>query len=120
MSFTISADDPRTIKAIEIAADAEHWLTGRNSDGVQVFGVPSQSGSGHYYTVTLTTCDCPDATRGNTEPAAEQRPCKHMLAVRLHNELVTAQRYQSRVSSRRAGEPGARPTDLAACLVAPS
>jgi hypothetical protein len=97
VSFTISADDPRTIKAIEIAAGANLWLTGRNSDGVEVFGVPSQSGSGHYYMVTPSTCDCPDATRG--EP--DQHACKHMLAVRLHIELVNAQRYQSR--ARRAG-----------------
>jgi hypothetical protein len=99
VSFTISADDPRTIRAIEIAAGAEMWLSGHNSDGVQVFGVPSQSGSGQYYTVTESTCDCPDAGRGE----ADQRACKHMLAVRLHNELVIAQRYQSRVSPRRLG-----------------
>jgi hypothetical protein len=100
VSFTINADDPRTIRAIEIAAGADEWLSGRNSDGVEVFGVPSQSGSGHYYMVTLSSCDCPDATRVND---SEQRACKHILAVQLHHELVIAQRYQSRVSPRRFG-----------------
>ena len=38
MSFTISADDPRTIRAIEIAAEADQWLTGHNQAGEEVFG----------------------------------------------------------------------------------
>ena len=42
MSITISADDPRTIRAIEIAAEAEYWLSGHNAAGQELFAVPSQ------------------------------------------------------------------------------
>ena len=87
MTFTISADDPRTIRAIELAADADYWLKGRNEAGEDVYGVPSQSEPGRYYIVTQARCDCPDATR------AEQPACKHMLAVRLYRELVKAQQH---------------------------
>jgi hypothetical protein len=85
VTFTISADDPRTIRAIELAAEADHWLKGCNAAGDEVFGVPSQSEPGRYYIVTQAKCDCPDFAR------AEQPACKHMLAVRLYRELVRAQ-----------------------------
>ena len=92
MTVTISADDPRTIRAIELAAEADHWLKGRNRAGEEVFGVPSQSDPGHYYIVTRTSCDCPDFRRSSG--SAEARLCKHVLAVRLHLELVKAQQQQ--------------------------
>jgi hypothetical protein len=88
VTFTISADDPRSIRAIEIAAEADYWLSGVNRDGDAVFGVPSQREKGRYYIVTRYSCDCADfKQRGDT-------PCKHILAVRLHTELVRAQQYQ--------------------------
>ncbi|MBV9544598.1 MAG: SWIM zinc finger family protein [Chloroflexi bacterium] len=89
MSVTINADDPRTIRAIEIAAEADHWLSGRNPQGEDVFGVPSQHDPRHYYIVTRATCDCPDFRNHGTEP------CKHVLAVRLHEELLRAERSGS-------------------------
>jgi len=101
MSITISADDPRTIRAIEIAAEADQWIMYRNQDGQQVYGVPSQSEPRRYYVVTLSSCDCPDFERNAlasvaSDDTSELRACKHMLAVRLHRELVRAQQLQPR------------------------
>ncbi len=87
MTVTINADDPRTIRAIEIAAEADYWLTGRDRTGEEVYGVPSQTEPGRYYIVTSTRCDCPDFV--NAKRA--ETPCKHMLAVRLHAELKRAE-----------------------------
>ncbi|MDQ6674287.1 MAG: SWIM zinc finger family protein [Chloroflexota bacterium] len=106
MSVTISADDPRTIRAIEIAADADQWLVYRNADGNEAFRVPSQSERGRYYLVTPSSCDCPDFTRRAASAvtpgdADDQHACKHMLAVRLHCELVRAQQHESRRTARR-------------------
>jgi hypothetical protein len=106
LTFTISADDPRTIRAIEIAAEAEHWLVGRNPAGEEVFGVPSQCEPGRYYIVTRTACDCADF-RNRSEDGAKDHACKHLLAVRLHTELARAearrQRPLSAASERRKG-----------------
>lgn len=106
MTITISADDPRTIRALEIAAEADQWLKGHNRQGEDVFGVPSQSDPRHYYIVTRSTCDCPDFRRIGSpaappDEADEQRACKHVLAVRLHTELVKAQQHQVRQPSPR-------------------
>ena len=93
MTVTINADDPRTIRAIEIAAGADYWLTGHNRDGQAVFGVPSQREAGRYYIVTASSCDCADfKQRGDAA-------CKHILAVRLHTELVRAQERQPRAKA---------------------
>lgn len=97
VSFTISADDPRTIHAIELAADAGQWIVCRMPSGEDAFGVPSQSEPGRYYLVTTTSCECEDFRRNGLSPerlgrAGEHRPCKHMLAVRLHSELMRAER----------------------------
>jgi hypothetical protein len=99
MSITISADDPRSIRAIEIAAEADQWLMYRNQDGHQVYGVPSQSEPRRFYAVTLASCDCPDFERNAlavmpSDDVGEVRACKHVLAVRLHCELVRAQQLQ--------------------------
>ena len=93
MSITFDADDPRTIKALELAAEADLWLTGRTRDGGQVFGVPSQSDPQRYYIVAGSSCDCPDFARSAESP--QPRACKHMLAVRLHCELVRAQEHRA-------------------------
>ena len=90
MSYTINADDPRTIKAVELAADAQFWLTGCTPEGEDIYGVPSQSEPGRYYIVTGSSCDCPDFQHQQPQPV-EQRQCKHLLAVRLYDELVRAQ-----------------------------
>jgi hypothetical protein len=100
MSVTINADDPRTIRAIEIAAEADRWLSYRDADGQEAYRVPSQGEAGRYYLVTPWSCDCADFQK-NGQPdtldaAGEPRACKHILAVRLHRELVRAQLYASR------------------------
>ncbi len=103
MSVTISADDPRTIRAIEIAAEADQWLVYRDADGHESYRVPSQSEPGRSYLVTPSSCDCPDFGH-NSRPAAEggdEHACKHMLAVRLHQELVRAQQHASPRSRQR-------------------
>ena len=103
MSYTINAEDPRTIKAVELAADAQYWLTGRNPEGDDVYGVPSQSEAGRYYIVTRSSCDCPDFQHQEPRPT-EQRPCKHLLAVQLYDELRRAQhRLPAGVPQRRRG-----------------
>jgi hypothetical protein len=94
VSITFDADDPRTIKALELAAEADRWLSGRNAAGDQIFGVPSQREAGRYYIVTQSNCDCPDFAQH--ADAAEPHACKHVLAVRLHCELVRAQQQRAR------------------------
>jgi hypothetical protein len=112
MTFTISADDPRTIRAIEIAADAHHWLRYRDSDGEEAYGVPSQGDAGRRYFVTPWTCDCADFRQNDLVEGAEPRACKHILAVRLYRELVKAQAQDPRRRGHlslvpRSGEAGA-------------
>jgi len=87
VSITISADDPRSIRAIEIAADAAKWQATCTPEGEDAFWVPSQSQRERYYLVSRTVCDCPDFVRSE----AADRACKHILAVRLYTELVRAQ-----------------------------
>jgi hypothetical protein len=105
MSVTISADDPRTIRAIEIAACADTWLD-LHADGHDAYGVPSQSDSGRYYLVTPSSCDCAYFRRNDLSAAAgddavELRACKHILAVRLFQELVRAQQNLAPATSGR-------------------
>jgi hypothetical protein len=100
VGITIRADNPRTIRAIEIAAQADRWLRWRTDDGLETFGVPSQAHADQFYVVTRSTCDCPDF-HGNLlaprlDQSGEPRACKHILAVRLHIELVKAQQGRRR------------------------
>jgi hypothetical protein len=101
VTFTISADDPKSIRAVELAAEADLWLTGRNRAGEDVYGVPSQADPSHYYIVTSASCDCPDYAHTSTA-------CKHMLAVRLHRELVRAQQRRTQPARTRADPPRSR------------
>ncbi len=78
MNITISADDPRSIRAIEIAATSGQWLKCRTADGRKAYGIRSSRDANHVYFVTQTSCDCEDARR---------RPgqiCKHSIAVQIH------------------------------------
>ncbi len=52
MTITISSEDPRSIRAIEIAAEAGQWLRCRTGDGEVVFGIQSSKRDGRYYLVT--------------------------------------------------------------------
>jgi hypothetical protein len=56
----ISAEDSRSIKALQIAAGAGHWLKCCTSDGRRVYGVPSQCKPEQYYLVDSKTCTCVD------------------------------------------------------------
>jgi hypothetical protein len=85
MTITISSTDPRSLKAIEIAAGAGQWLKCRSTDGGKAYGIPSSRDASHVYLVTQTSCTCPDAQRH------AGMACKHQLAVRLRCELVKAQ-----------------------------
>jgi hypothetical protein len=100
VGVTISADDPRSIRAVEIAAEAERWRRWHTPEGEEAFGVPSQTQPGRLYMVTTHTCECPDFLRAaDTHAPGEPRVCKHILAVRLYCELVRAQ--QPNVAPRR-------------------
>jgi hypothetical protein len=103
MTITISADDPRSIKAIEIAAGASSWLKVRSHDGELGFAIPSQckSADGRYYLVTADECDCEDFKRhglreGRIGEQGYHGDCKHMRAVQLHDELARAQEIRPR------------------------
>jgi len=98
VGITISADDPRSIRAIELAADAARWRRWRTPDGIEAFGIPSQSRRDRSYIVTSNSCDCADFTRAAESGAP--RACKHILAVRLYCELVKAQHHTSRAANR--------------------
>jgi hypothetical protein len=98
VGVTISADDPRSIHAIELAAGAEQWRKWRTPDGIQAFGVPSQSRPNRFYVVTTNACECADFT-GAAE-SGEPHACKHVLAVRLFCELVKAQHTVLRAPRR--------------------
>ena len=93
LTITISSSDPRNIKALAIAAGADQWLKHRDADGTKAYGIPSQGTPGSFYLVTQTSCTCPDARRHG-------EACKHVLAVRLHCELVKARQAQQPRSRR--------------------
>jgi hypothetical protein len=71
VTITISAEDIRSIKAVEIAAGAGKWLRCRTADGHKAYGVPSQCEPGRYHLVTQTSCSCEDAKRDSGQA------CKH-------------------------------------------
>ena len=107
MTITITADEPRSIKAIQIAADAAQWLRCHTRDGRKAYGVPSQCQPGRYYLVDLERCDCPDFQRNGLSGsrighAGVHAPCKHILAVRLHCEQAKAQQARPARRARRA------------------
>jgi hypothetical protein len=86
-----TAHDPRTARALELAAGAGAWLRMTDREGRRFYGIRSSDGRHVYYT-RQDGCTCPDARhRGGV--------CKHQLAVRL---VCTA---------ARAVERNARPTE---------
>jgi hypothetical protein len=108
VTITISADDPRTIKALEIAAGAGQWIKCRTRDGDKAYGVPSQCQPGRYYLTDSQSCTCVDFKRYGLSPArvgqgGNHHACKHVLAVRLYCELVKAQATSKSSKSRRRG-----------------
>src|SRR5215831_4219387 len=85
--ITLPESDPRGPKAVAIATDAGQWLKCRTKDGRKAYGIRSSKDANHVYLVTRTSCTCYDAQR---------HECKHMLAVRLHVELVLEQARRAR------------------------
>jgi hypothetical protein len=99
VTITISSDDPRSIRAIEIAAGAGQWLKCRIADGKKAYGVPSQRVVGRYYLADCQACTCEDFKRHGLNADrlglyGEHGLCKHILAVRLVVELAKAQQAQ--------------------------
>src|SRR5438067_67324 len=84
MTITISSNDPRSIKALTIAAEAGQWAKCRTRDGHKLYAVPSQHDTNVRYLADLNTCTCPDFQH-------RQQPCKHVLAIRIHCALVQVQ-----------------------------
>jgi hypothetical protein len=74
--LTIDTEDPRDVKALELAATAATWET---MDGA--FLVPSSDGKRTYVT-TAETCTCEDNGRGNV--------CKHRRAAAIYVALREA------------------------------
>jgi hypothetical protein len=74
--------DPRGPKAVAIATDSGQWLKCRTTDGRKAYGIRSSRDANTIYFTTRTSCTCYDARRHD---------CKHILAVRLHCELVEEQ-----------------------------
>lgn len=90
MNISLSATDPRGPKAVAIATDAGQWLKCHDNYGRKIFGIRSSRDANHVYFVTRTSCTCYDARR---------RECKHMLAVRLHCELMAEQEARESVGT---------------------
>lgn len=121
MTVIISSEDPRSIKAIAIAAGARQWLKVRTVDGEVAWGIPSQcaNNAGRYYVVTAYSCDCEDwkrngLSRGRIGDAGYHGDCKHMRAIQLRDELARAQETPEQ---RRHLRPLARMTDAEAARI---
>src|SRR5438067_11931325 len=84
MTITISSNAPRSIKALQIAAEVGQWLKCRGADGSKRYGIPSQSVARLYYLADTRSCTCPDFQRRSA-------PCKHIVAVRLHVARIRAE-----------------------------
>jgi hypothetical protein len=95
MTVEITAENPRSIRAIEIAAGAASWIKCRTRDGRKLYAVPSRSRSGLYHLVDCQTCDCMDARR---HPG---QACMHQLAVHLHCDLAKVQPRRRQPGSSR-------------------
>jgi hypothetical protein len=59
-AVTLSSDDPRSLRAVELAASADRWSRQQTASGT-VYRIPSQRTFGRAYMVTPTSCDCYDA-----------------------------------------------------------
>jgi hypothetical protein len=44
MTITISSEDPRSLKAVAIAAEAGQWAKCRTRDGQKLYAVPQPAG----------------------------------------------------------------------------
>ena len=74
MTVTISPDDPRSVRALAVLAQAPRWTKGHTRDGRAFFVVPGSKG--RIYWTDTRACTCPDARERGVA-------CKHVLAVRM-------------------------------------
>ena len=88
--MNLDFSNPRSAKALLIAADAGQWWKCRGADGSKAYGIRSGRDANHVYLVSQAGCTCPDAARHAGQP------CKHQLAVRLHCALARAEQRQLR------------------------
>jgi hypothetical protein len=58
ITITISSENPRSIRALEIAAGAASWIKCRTHDGRKLYAVPSRSTAGLYHLVDLPSGEC--------------------------------------------------------------
>src|SRR5260370_38512050 len=84
MAVIIDADDARSIKALEFAADAGQWLHCRTRDGAKAYGIRSSRNPNHVYLVTSETCTCSYAAfHGGAK-------FKHVMGAPPHAEVPRA------------------------------
>lgn len=100
-AVTIDSADPRSLKAVQLAADAGQWLRCRTRDGRKAYAIESQRHRGVYHLATCQACTCQAFQR-------RQQACKHVLAVRLWVTLATATAAQ-----QKRNESGAKQVDAA-------
>jgi len=77
----VSPTDPRGAQAIDIVL-ANAFKTFLDAEGRVSYGIPSQSQAGLYYRCTDNNCVCSDMRY------RPWNPCKHILAVRLHENML--------------------------------
>jgi hypothetical protein len=80
MNVTLSTENPRSLKALQLTAGASDWLALPGGG----YGIPSQCHVGAFYAADCSSCSCPDFSYRGSEP------CKHILACRLHEVLRQA------------------------------
>jgi SWIM zinc finger len=97
MTITVSTENPRSCKALDVLATSDRWLKiRRKGDGVKFYVIPGSSG--HVYWTNCAECSCPDAQqRGSV--------CKHITAVKLYCAKVQAGRPVRRSHPLVAAEP---------------
>ena len=76
MTITVSTDDRRSVKALEVYATADRWQKGHRHDGRSFYAVPSSSEPNLLHLTDTRECSCQDFQ-------LRRLPCKHVLAVRM-------------------------------------
>jgi hypothetical protein len=79
MNITLSTDNPRSLKALQLTASAADWLALPGGG----YGIPSERNDGAFYAADCSSCSCPDFQY-------RREACKHQLAVRLYAVLQAA------------------------------
>ena len=81
---TIDLADPRTRRAIPIAATHGQWAPVTNRYTGEVgYAIPASRTADLRYLVTATSCTCPDQTFNGG------RECKHRIALKIWKALAS-------------------------------